>query len=118
MGISAPGIAAPRCSINLAGIDFVSVRLVVLCADLGSLSAAARRAHLSLSSASHRLSHLEDFFGARLFERDYRGLHATEAGTVFVAHGRDILLALDGLGASLASISGRQREYRATASVC
>ncbi len=85
---SSAAVTGAECCINVAGIDFVSVRLVVLCAELGSLSAAARRGHLSLSSASHRLSNLEDFFGTRLFERDYRGLHVTEAGAVFVAHGR------------------------------
>jgi DNA-binding transcriptional LysR family regulator len=76
---------------NLAGIDFVSLRLVVLCAELGSLSIAARHAHMSLSCASHRLSTAEEVFGARLFERDHRGLHPTHAGAVFVTHARAIL---------------------------
>lgn len=76
---------------NLAGIDFVSLRLVVLCAELGSLSTAAKQAHMSLSCASHRLSTAEEIFGARLFERDHRGLHPTQAGAVFVAHACAIL---------------------------
>lgn len=52
---------------NLAGMDFVSLRLVVLCAELGSLSIAAKHANMSLSCASHRLSTAEEVFGARLF---------------------------------------------------
>lgn len=76
---------------NLAGIDFVSLRLVVLCAELGSLSIAAKHAHMSLSCASHRLSTAEAVFGASLFERDHRGLHPTHAGAVFVTHARAIL---------------------------
>lgn len=76
---------------NLAGIDFVSLRLVVLCAELGSLSIAAKHAHMSLSCASHRLSTAEEVFGARLFERDHRGLHPTHAGAAFVMHARAIL---------------------------
>lgn len=76
---------------NLAGIDFVSLRLVVLCAESGSLSTAAKHAHMSLSCASHRLSTAEEVFGARLFQRDHRGLHLTHAGAIFVAHARTIL---------------------------
>ena len=76
---------------NLAGIDFVSLRLVVLCAEHGSLSIAARHAHMSLSCASHRLSTAEEVFGARLFDRDHRGLHLTHAGAAFLTHARAIL---------------------------
>jgi hypothetical protein len=36
---------------NFAGIDVVSIRLVVACAELGSLSAAALHANISLSCA-------------------------------------------------------------------
>lgn len=84
-----PAEASER--MNLAGIDFVSLRLVVLCAESGSLSTAAKHAHMSLSCASHRLTTAEEVFGARLFERDHRGLHPTQAGTLFVTHARTIL---------------------------
>ncbi|MCM2250738.1 MAG: LysR family transcriptional regulator [Ramlibacter sp.] len=90
--------------LNLAGIDFVSLRLVVHCAELGSLSAAARRGNMSLSSASHRLSNIEEFFGNRFFERDYRGLRLTAAGAVFVGHATSILQALRLMGSQLASM--------------
>lgn len=75
----------------MAGLDFLSLRLVVLCAELGSLSGAAKQAHMSLSCASHRLSTAEEHLGTRLFYRDHRGLHATDAGAVFVAHAQTIL---------------------------
>ena len=45
---------------NLQRLDFASIRLVVLCAESGSLSEAPRRCHLSLSGASHRLKAFED----------------------------------------------------------
>ncbi|MES2999573.1 MAG: LysR family transcriptional regulator [Pseudomonadota bacterium] len=77
--------------VNFARFDLVSIRLAVLCAELGSLSAASKRVHCSLSTGSYRLSALEDTFGKRLFTRDHRGLHATEAGELFVRHGRTIL---------------------------
>lgn len=94
-----------RLHMNLAGIDFVSLRLVVHCAELGSLTAAARRDNMSLSSASHRLSNLEDFFRSRFFERDYRGLRLTPAGAVFVGHASVILQALHRMGDQLASMN-------------
>lgn len=76
---------------NLARFDLVSIRLAVYCAETGSLSAAARRANMSLSRASYRLTALECSFGTRLFERHCHGLHATDAGSVFVEHGRALL---------------------------
>ncbi len=77
--------------LHLAHLDLVSLRLVVLCADRGSLAAAARCAHLSLSTASHRLKALEDHLGCRLFDRDPRGMRSTHAGEQVIAHARNIL---------------------------
>ena len=76
---------------NPARFDLASVRLAVLCAELGSLSAAAERAHCSVSTASYRLNALEHSFGTRLFTRNGRGLNTTHAGHRFVRHGRTIL---------------------------
>lgn len=101
------GIAAPEVCVNLAGIDLVSMRLVVHCAELGSLSAAARRGNMSLSCASHRLSNLEGFFRTRFFERDWRGLQLTHAGQVFVTHAHSVLQALNLLSNQLASLPVR-----------
>lgn len=98
---------------NLAGVDFVSLRLVVHCAQMGSLSAAARRGNMSLSCASHRLSNLEEFFKNRLFERDCRGLRLTPAGAVFVAHANAILQSLHRLGNQLATMQSCDRTRNA-----
>jgi hypothetical protein len=76
---------------NFAGIDVVSIRLVVVCAELGSLSAAALHANISLSCASHRLSTVENRFGTRFFVRDHRGLHLTRSGVIFVDHANAVL---------------------------
>lgn len=76
---------------NLARFDLASIRLAVLCAELGSLSAASERLHCSISTGSYRLSALEQTLGKRLFTRDYRGLQTTEAGELFVQHGKAIL---------------------------
>ena len=88
-------------SINLAKLDFVSIRLVVLCAQMGSLSMAAQMANMSVSRASHRLSSLEAKLGMQLFVRDHRGLRVTKSGSVFAGHGRVILDEVNQLGEQL-----------------
>jgi len=82
---------------NLARYELVSLKLVVLCATSGTLSAAARKANLSLSGASHRLTEFEKTLGRRLFRRRYRGLEPTAAGWVVVRHGETILSSLEAL---------------------
>ena len=87
--------------VNLARIDLTSIRLVVLCAETGSLSAAARLAHLSISGASHRLSLLEESLGTTLFERHRRGLRPTRGGQMVASNGRLMLSLLENLVESL-----------------
>ena len=76
---------------RIGGLDFLSIRLVVLCEELGCLSGAAKHCNMSLSTASHRLTNVERVFGRRLFKRDHRGLHSTAAGDLFLVHARPIL---------------------------
>lgn len=66
--------------LNLQRLDLASVRLVVLCAELGSLSEAAKRSHLSVSGASHRLKAFEEAMGFDVFVRHRRGLRLTPRG--------------------------------------
>lgn len=89
---------------NLARLDLVSIRLVVLCADEGSLAAAAKRAHLSKSNASHRLATLEASVGQPVFLRTHKGVRTTPAGALLVAHGRAILGRIEQLNVQLANI--------------
>jgi DNA-binding transcriptional LysR family regulator len=89
---------------NLSRLDLVSLRLVMLCAELGSLSAAAGVAHLSVSGASHRLSQIEDAFGAALFVRHRRGLTATREGQVVTAHADLMFDSLRDMGQVLARL--------------
>ena len=53
-------------SYNLARFDLVSIRLAVSCAQTGSLTAAARSAHLALAAASRRIRELEEALGEPL----------------------------------------------------
>lgn len=80
--------------INLAALDFQSIRLVAFCAELGGLAAAAKACNITLSTASHRLTNLEKVFDTRFFTRDHTGLHPTQAGRVFCSHARAILLTM------------------------
>ena len=89
---------------NLARFDLVSIRLAVDCAQTGSLTAAARGAHLALGAASRRIRELEDALGDALFDRHARGLQPTAAGRVFVKHGLTLLQTMDQLGAELADL--------------
>ena len=94
--------AAPR--YNLARFDLVSIRLVVDCVQQGSLSAAAREAHLALAAASRRIRELEDAVGEPLFERHGRGVRPTAAGRVFARHALGLLQNLEQLGSELADL--------------
>jgi len=89
---------------NLARFDLVSIRLAVDCAQTGSLTAAARGAHLALGAASRRIRELEVALGDTLFDRHARGLQPTAAGRVFVKHGLRLLQTMDQLGAELADL--------------
>lgn len=89
---------------NVARFDLVSIRLVVLCAERGSLALAAKSANMSKSTASQRLSNLEMSFGTQFFSRDHLGLHPTKAGSELVQYGRAILQTLDQLSERLAAL--------------
>lgn len=82
---------------NLARFDFVSIRLAVLCAQTGSMTAAARDCSLVLPAASRRIRDLESTIGEPLFERHSRGLKPTTAGKAFAKHGLVLLQGMDKL---------------------
>lgn len=108
---AAPPIAAraPR-EPNLARLDLVSLRLVLQCAELGSLSLAADACNLSLSGASGRVARIEQAYGRKLFIRHARGLAPTVEGTIVAQHARRLLDVLDEMTLSLAhAASGSAR---------
>ncbi|MDB5861352.1 MAG: LysR family transcriptional regulator [Ramlibacter sp.] len=93
-----------RSPYNLARFDLVSIRLVVDCIAHGSLSGAAREAHLALAAASRRIRELEDAIGEPLFARHGRGLLPTAAGRVFARHALALLQSLEQMGSELADL--------------
>lgn len=82
--------------------DLPDLRLVAAIADSGSLSRAAERVHLAVSSASHRLAQLESALGVQLFERHARGLTPTTAGESLLRHARQVFAQLEQMHADLA----------------
>jgi LysR family transcriptional regulator, regulator for metE and metH len=61
-------------------LDSRHLSTVAAIAETGSLTAAARRLHLTLSAVSHQLRELESLFGTALFDRKARPIKTTAAG--------------------------------------
>lgn len=74
---------------------FDAMSVIVAVAEAGSLSAAARRLRMPLTSVSRRVADLEAHLGARLFTRTNRALILTDAGQGYVADCRRILDLVD-----------------------
>ncbi|GAA0696894.1 LysR substrate-binding domain-containing protein [Streptomyces malaysiensis subsp. malaysiensis] len=69
----------------------------------GSITAGARRMHLSLPSASARVRALEHHAGVALLIRERRGVRPTPAGTALARHARDVLAQTARLESAVAS---------------
>jgi DNA-binding transcriptional LysR family regulator len=67
------------------------VRAFVRCAELGSLSAAARVERVPKSTLSRLLHELEDSLQARLLDRSSRGVALTDEGRAFLGAARQLL---------------------------
>src|ERR1700754_3783883 len=86
---------------------------VVQIEDLRSLLALGEHEHVTEAAAALRttqptlsrmLSRVEAELGARLFERDARGVHPNPLGTIALAAARDIVERYDRLGRDLATL--------------
>jgi LysR family transcriptional regulator for metE and metH len=71
------------------------LRLVAAVADLGSLTRAGDRLHLTQSALSHQLRDIESRLGAALFLRVGKRLVLTPAGERLLASARDVLERLE-----------------------
>lgn len=72
-----------------------SMAVVVTAAEVGSLSEAARRLRMPLTTVSRRVADLEAHLSARLFTRTSRRVSLTESGHAFVEASRRILEEVD-----------------------
>jgi DNA-binding transcriptional LysR family regulator len=84
--------------------DLMDLRLFVAIVEAGSISRGADAAHLSLASASARVSGMEDALGARLLTRGRRGVVPTAAGRTLLHHARTV-------SAQIARMRGDLREF-------
>lgn len=71
------------------------LRYLVLIADDGTFTAAARHAHLSQPALSAAIKRLEDAMGARLFHRGAGGATLTAAGEALLPRARAALAAVE-----------------------
>lgn len=89
------------------------LRVFCLCARTLSFKAAAGQLHLTPSAVSHQVRELEDYLGARLFERRSRSLELTPEGRELLAACEPAFTMLDD---ALRSVSrrGRRKVLRIT----
>jgi DNA-binding transcriptional LysR family regulator len=86
-------------------LDGISTFVAI--AEAGSMSAAARRLHLSKSVISERLTELEQSLGAPLFHRTTRKLSLTEDGAVFLARAVRVVREVEEAAAEVAERRGQ-----------
>lgn len=72
-------------------------------AEEGSLSAAARRLHLSQSALSQTIQSLERQLRVQLLVRSRTGVAATEAGAILLREGRELLAQYDRMIAAVSA---------------
>ncbi|EPY03044.1 LysR family transcriptional regulator [Magnetospirillum fulvum] len=89
-------------------MDTVAVAILVAAAQAGSLSAAARRLHLTPMSATRRLAALERDLGVRLLHRTTRSVALTPEGEAFLPFAQTLIES---------EAAGRARLHEATLQV-
>ena len=65
-------------------MDLYQLRTLAAVAELGSLTQASRRLHLSQPAASAQIKALENELGIALFERKHNGLTLTRSGAALL----------------------------------
>lgn len=87
------------------GMEIRELRAFAAVAEEGSLSAAARRLHLSQSALSQTIRSLERQLGVQLLLRSRTGVAPTEAGTTLLREGRALLAQYDRMIAAVAAVA-------------
>jgi DNA-binding transcriptional LysR family regulator len=91
--------------------DLTDLRLFVAIAEERNLTRGAARTHLAPSSASHRLSLLENDLGTPLFERRARGLTLTRAGDTMLRNARQVFAQIEQMHADLSPFASGIRGH-------
>jgi DNA-binding transcriptional LysR family regulator len=87
---------------HLEHLRIKQLKFVSLLASLGSLAATAERLAMSPSAASMMLKEIETIFGAKLFQREGRGMALTTHGRALLPRCQTVLGEVRAMGASLA----------------
>ena len=90
-------------------ITFRQLRLFLALAETGSVSAAARRTHVTQPTASMQLREVTDSIGLTLYEVVSRRVVLTEAGEELARTARGIADQWDGFEQRVAAIKGLTR---------
>ena len=91
--------------------DLTDLRLFVAAAELGNLTRAAERQHLSLAAASARIKALEAQAGLQLLQREARGVRLLPPGEAFLHHARLVLHQTEQLRDDLLEYGGGLRGH-------
>ena len=114
----APGTSRPA-SADTSGLDTNrsgELELLVLVAERGSLSAAARHLGVSPSAVSKTMSRLEARLGVQLLQRSTRRVQLTAEGAQLYERGKRVLADLDEIEAAVAARSAPRGVVRISAS--
>ena len=72
-------------------MEFHQLRYFIATAEELSVTAAAKRLHLSQPALSRQIQALEDELGVPLFDRIKKRMHLTDAGRFFLVRARQIV---------------------------
>ena len=75
--------------------DLTDLRLFLNVQESGSITAGAKRTHMTLASASERIRGMEGDLGVPLLLRAHRGVEPTPAGQTLAHHARVVLAQID-----------------------
>ena len=99
-------------------MELRDLKYFITCVERGSVTAAARAAHVAQPTLSHALARLEREAGAKLLERRPRqALRPTEAGRLLLARAREAAAAIDGFSQDMAALQGLARGELLVASI-
>ncbi|MAY71469.1 LysR family transcriptional regulator [Halomonas litopenaei] len=86
-------------------MDIKKLRYFLAVVEAGSITAASRRIPIAQPALTRQIRLLEETIGARLFERDRKGVSLTKAGRYLHDHSRRLLAELDGVAKRTQAIS-------------
>lgn len=90
-------------------MTYRTLEIFVAVAECGSMSAAARKLHISQSAVSQVVVEMEREYGVLLFERYAHTLHLTQVGSILLSYARQSLLLAEETESFLMSLNRRAR---------